>query len=784
MSAILIAAATCFLLLTASSANAQTSTSYYSATTQSACTSAGGEGCPAYMGGTAWCTMPGGCPINDEATCSSKGRTWCPPMSGSSMGWCSMAGYSCTGGTTTTNTTTQTTTQPTTTTNTTTQTTTQTTTTAAPAATPAATSYYTATNSADCITRGGEWCPAMNGGNAWCGTIGTCPITDKTTCESKGRSWCTSTFGGGGCTTAGYDCSGNFKGLPATTTQTQQQTTTDTAKTTTEAVKTTTPTQTFTWPQTKSECDQYSAKWCGGDTSGYCTMPQRNCFVPAKPGFMTCWDGNMVSYTSVCATMPTTEIACGQAGKFWCNYNVLQNGTAQSGGFCSAELCSPAPPTGKMTCPDGRTFAASLTECPHKTPKSFTCIDGAVVTDMSACSVVKKDEVSLCLEAKGTWCADKSGSSKGFCAINNMTCSVKPEPKEMDIAKREAEKKVIEFKKQQTEKESQMTDRDRFKEREVSEAAQQRGLQQMKSGIKNLEKNIKGRKAQIEKMQKNKVVVDEKIVGLINSALELVTKVLNAASYDDARDSMEQLPDYFEELNEVFPKLEHLSRLPAVVKSLNKQVARSAKSLKAAQTLAKRQKLSPELVDGAQTALDAARASLKTLGENASSIEDIEDFVQTEVVDKLEAVDDAAETVNALGNLRKHTTQLEAKVRMIQKKMVAAQKAGADVSDDETALAKLKAAVTDLKALAKQKLTADRVSEVRELIETAMEAVDDLEENLNIDAPGNFQKEINNSLQQGGTDFKELQVTDLEKLIVRAFNTSFKRSVTRNFAFQ
>lgn len=368
--------------------------------------------------------------------------------------------------------------------------------------------------------------------------------------------------------------------------------------------------------------------------------------------------------------------------------------------------------------------------------------------------------------------------------MGTMSCATKPDQKEMDMAKREAEFKVIEFKKEKTQSEQMMNDRERFKERESDGAAQQRGLQQMKSGIKNLQKNLTARKAQIDAMKKNGVVVDEKISGLINSALELVQKVLDATSYDDARDAMEQLPDYFEELNDVFPKLEHLSRLPKIIKSIEKHVVATARTLKTAQAAAKRQKLGADLLTNAQTSLTEAQAALKALKENASAVDDIEEYIQAEIIDKLEAVNETAQTVSALGNLKRHVAQLDAQTRAIEKKLRAAQKAGADVSDDEELLAKLKAAITDLKALAKQKLTADSVDEVRELIEAAMEAADGLRDNLNINVPGNTEKEIFNNLKQGGTDFKDLPVTDVEKLIVRAFSTAFRRSVTRNFAFQ
>ena len=67
--------------------------------------------------------------------------------------------------------------------------------------------YYSATNSGDCTSKGGAWCTNPGSSSGWCTNPGMCPINDQAGCSAAGRTWCTMN-GGSWCTMPGMTCGG------------------------------------------------------------------------------------------------------------------------------------------------------------------------------------------------------------------------------------------------------------------------------------------------------------------------------------------------------------------------------------------------------------------------------------------------------------------------------------------------------------------------------------------------------------------------------------------------
>ncbi len=412
-----------FSLLIIFSARAQTTTT----DPQTSCTGGGGKWClssggstsgycsystspcPAYDSASCsaqngeWCaytapstggycnSTPGSCPVNDEPTCTSKGRTWCAGTS--MMGYCATTGSSC------------------------------------PANDPTS-----------CAAQNGEWCTSTNnGGSSWCstGSYSSCPINDKATCESKGRAWCVDAYN-----SANNWCANTGSSCPSVSTST-----------------TPTPIPPYpvsSWPNTESDCTKYKGVWCVSTytsaysmMSGSCMMGGQTCPVATPAGKMSCWDGSFVDMYSSCPTTPSTKTDCETKGAKWCE-STGGSASTYNTGWCTGKnySCPTYPPAGKMSCPDGVTFATTLTECPTAsivTTKTCpdgslvastvicpvtvkTCPDGSIVESTRTCPVKTEDSMSVCLNKKGVWCLDKAGGN-GYCALEGGCSAILPEEK-------------------------------------------------------------------------------------------------------------------------------------------------------------------------------------------------------------------------------------------------------------------------------------------------------------------------------------------------------------------
>lgn len=354
------------------------------------CTAQGGEWCTYSGSSGGYCnSVPGSCPINDQATCTSKNRKWCAGTSGGT-GWCATTGSTC-----------------------------------------------PANDAPSCTAQGGEWCTPSYGGTGWCNSmLGSCPVNDKATCETKGRSWCSdSSSTGGWCASTGGTCPG-ASGTTVNTTP----------------VPTTPTYPTMSWPSTESDCTKYKGVWCKSTATysstytmpGACYYAGQTCPVTPPAGKMSCWDGSFVDNYSSCPTTPSTKTDCTGKGYKWCDSTASTYSTTYTG-WCmgSNSSCPTYPPAGKMSCPDGVTFATTLTDCPTAQttvaqPTTKTCPDGKVVDASAACPVTFKtcpdgskvettvtcpvkteDPATTCLSKGGKWCLDKAGGT-GYCAAQGV----------------------------------------------------------------------------------------------------------------------------------------------------------------------------------------------------------------------------------------------------------------------------------------------------------------------------------------------------------------------------
>lgn len=750
--------------------------------TQSGCTSAGYNWCSDPYSGSSWCKTTGAC----DTVTSGQSGSQTPTTTYSPS-------HTMTHSTPTTTTATPTTTTAPT------QTTTQTTTAAPAAATAPAPTMASASSATDCTKRGGEWCASSSS----CVSIGSCLLSTEATCTTAGRTWCVSILSGGGCAQPGFDCAGNYgvsKSSAGTTVTTPAKSTTQTASQTTKNIG---------WPTTKTTCEQFYGKWCGSDEeAGYCVMNQKACQPKVKPGSLLCWDNSVISSASQCSAMPTNDLDCSKAGKYWCTYSVLPSGLAARGGYCSGDLCPPAPPDGAITCPDGRSFKNSFRECPT---------DPSVKLPEPPKPVVVNDPIQDCITTGGTWCTDTSGSKTGTCAPKGSTCRTNtptPVAPQAEIKKidalTEAQVRLLEQRRTTmtrkldtlVKKFTKAKDTDGLsaakalqkkvtqlvfvdaassqalaaiaeevdaladitaeepREEARDKQAEQRALQKMQSGIRgvltSLNKRAKG-------------VTSKEIIDEIEKTRAMIQEVIDADSYDDAHTIAEGIPEAIAELNTKLLQEQQFKRLPAALSIVNRRTARLDKSVNEVMALGKRLDLDDETIAQLQEKAHQIKTAMKQLKDKEiPEDQSVTEFVQEQILTPMDAIDYHVAAVKGAQNARRQVQLYEARIKKIEAR-ARANKNDEDSADVLDALSSTRDALGDLKSTTKK----DDAIQLMVKIEQDLAAAEDT---LGSSTREMLLQQLNKTLEST-TSQDQIRVDEVEKLIVRAYSvaTLFER---------
>lgn len=463
------------------------------------------------------------------------------------------------------------------------------------------------------------------------------------------------------------------------------------------------------------------------------------------------------------------------------------------------------------------------------------CANGSQAPTLASCPPieVKKDEITNCMNNGGNWCADNSGKGTGYCQPKGVACGTSvvypPGPdqppvevqnrpltareirdiermrkqyvRELNelgrIAKRDKSdeliKKIADLQKELAgmkltdssawEKLRDFQDtmqdlRDALQDSfgspgEMDEKMQRRALQQMKSGAKQFLRSLEAKKKQVDKLTKQGVNVDTEIVDLLRQAIEMAKLVDKATTYDEVRDIMEQIPDMAEKMNEVFPKLEMLSRLPKAIAVVNRQLTVTDKMVKGALQQAKRRGIDDtEQVQRMVQRVADARAALAQVKDGSVSVDDIFDFIDASILEPLEEARDIANGITSIANARAAVGKLQASVKQYTARIKKLKVADEDVSQAEEVLGQLNEEIAALRAATARKITQDVAEEVLGSLDRIGDLIDEIEVALGLVKPDAILQQIRNSLEKGGEEFDEIRVDDLEKLIVRSFRTA------------
>ncbi|MBI5230280.1 MAG: hypothetical protein HY981_03230 [Candidatus Magasanikbacteria bacterium] len=754
------------------------------------CTSAGGTAT------SGWCQTTGDCPINDSGACAAKARIWCPYTSGTG-GWCATSGYKCDGSASTGTTST---------------------------ATSSTQANYTCTDGSKVSSA--SQCPSTTA-NYTCsdGTKVTdsskCPATvtpvmswpqSQSECQKYKGVWCppvamsgssTSAVYSGSCMMAGQSCP-----KPSTA---NMMTCWDNTQVSTSTICPSTPTN-------SSDCSSKGGQWCfsaatgAAATSGWCTSKSNGCPKYPPAGQMTCPDNQ--TYASKLSDCPVSETAT----------QTQQDVTYK-------------------TCADG-TLVKKDAECP-KTTNYTVCPDGTKVAEGAKCPPVQKDEVSVCLAKGNVWCVDKASGKPGFCAAQGACATsnqeknteqeknglTEKEVKQLKSAKKnliqkfdtlakffsnskvndaESLAKVTALKeKVNSLQENQSSfdeleliadDYDTLKDikdsfvkngadtaSEQDQVLQQKALKKLKLSIAKFAKQLGIINARITKLESKADFSSflDPIKQLVTQAQTLIKQIQTAKSFDEARDAAESLHDIADDINTALDTVDQIIQLNGLLPSINKEIAVREKLFASTKKLAL--KLGVDLTglaDELDNLLESVRGSYKTFVNEAIISPDAVDFLQANIIDKLDDIDDKLSSLKTLTNLKAGLKQTGSQITKYDTQIKRLAKKKKDITEMQALLTEIKTHYSTVQTFAKQKVSEDNVSAIVDELNTLSNLNGQMDDLLQLNAPSKLEKIIKTKAKES-EKLKSIDIPDLEVSLIRAYRvaTFVRRTPTETASF-
>lgn len=321
-------------------------------------------------------------------------------------------------------------------------------------------------------------------------------------------------------------------------------------------------------------------------------------------------------------------------------------------------------------------------------------------------------------------------------------------------------------------------------EQQRDEKFQKQALRDMKNGIKNFEKFLKLLDVKVARLEKSGFSVDATIKDVLAKAKELVANAKTAKTYDEIKDIMEQLPELVENLNEFMPKLEQMARIPQVLKLIAARVVAAERLVAQTEKTATRLKFdAADEIQKMKTLLDEIKSAIEQV-KSASFEDDLFTFIQDNILEKLVDIQQISDNLKNVASVKKYVNQAAAEIKKYEQRIIKMEKKGEDVSEPQFLLDEAKTHLDDLRALADQKLTEDSALEIIEHLRALTDAMAQLAESLRIVTPDALEQQLKKSLQSGAALFKQFEVNEIEKLMVKAFHVAnyFRLSPQRSLA--
>lgn len=743
---------------------------------ESSCKTQGGEWCTTAAGSAAgssqpWCQTSGGCPVNDKASCETKSRLWCPYTSGTG-GWCASTGYKCDGTTTGT-------------------------------ATYKCTDGTMVSDSSKCpsnftCTDGSKVsdsskCPSTtNVYMSWPQSQAECTKYKGVWCLPSGN---TSGMSYGSCMMAGQSCPKQSTSNMMTCWDNSQV-----------AMGTSCPTT----PMNQSDCSTKGGVWCnsgatGGSgtsavSSGWCSSPGSICTKMPPAGKMTCPDNQ--TFASKLTECPVTDVQPD------INYKTCPDGT-----LVKKDTECPKQVINYTICPDG-TKVVEGTKCPETKDNA---------------------QITACLAKSALWCVQQESGKPGYCSttgacqqtVDDKDKVKKDDQKEKDrlvltekeIKKIEQTKKNFSSKLETLEKfftkindtasvakittlKSTLAslpqdtsaldalglisdDIDTLKSikddyisnntntsSEQDQELQKIALQKLKKNVSKFANQLSVIQARIAKLESAGATVSGEVKDMVLKAQDLVKQIQNANSFDEARDSAESLRDLADDLNSAMATIEQLTRIQGLTKIIDKEISKREAGLRRAQTLAKKFKVDVgSLLDEVGTLVNDTRESFDNAKKAEFGDSEPIEFVQTNIIDKLDDIDTKLANLQALTNLKGGLKQVSGQITKYDTQIKRFERKKKDVTEMKSLLADVKEHYATLQSLGQQKITDENLSAIVDELSTIADLTGQLDDLLQLNAPSALEKALKQGLKSNES-LKGIDIPSLETSLIRAYRVA------------
>jgi hypothetical protein len=275
-------------------------------------------------------------------------------------------------------------------------------------------------------------------------------------------------------------------------------------------------------------------------------------------------------------------------------------------------------------------------------------------------------------------------------------------------------------------------------------------------------------------LEKQGFVIPAMLKELVAQSRELIVKIKEAKTPDEAFDAGNAFADLSEDLNLWMPRLEQLVRISAYFKGIANEINKRESAYKSVVALAKRLKV--DLVDylaDMRTTLDSAKDAYAKLKIREWDEDEPLDFVQESILDVLADFDEKAANIRALVNLKASVNTIAAKIRTYDSRIARLVRQKQDVTDLKDQVVRLKEQHNELKELAKEKLVNLEALDLVEKLSAIKALIDEIDDLLKIAAPSALEKAL-----RGGLKVEKIETPELEKQVIRAYRvaTFFRRA--------
>lgn len=225
-------------------------------------------------------------------------------------------------------------------------------------------------------------------------------------------------------------------------------------------------------------------------------------------------------------------------------------------------------------------------------------------------------------------------------------------------------------------------------------------LAQMKKGMLRAASELKRMKTFFDKFTAKGIAVPADCSDALTKAQAAFDAIQAAETMEAAQDAgIEEVGDHFQTLQECRQKLEMLSRIPGMLKKIDREIARVERDWN------RTKKNAPEAAAEAVTDGDAALASIKDTRVKVDvlvkegNVEDMQELVEDGIFGKFDDIRAAMERIQAAKNAKRFIAEYQRRTRDAERTVARLKKLGEDTSKLEGIIAAIKQKYEEVKGL-------------------------------------------------------------------------------------